>query len=78
MEKSHKAVVATIEEKQKEEEMKMKTLVEELEHEVRELRKGTAEPGPEILVIADQSEDVEEVAVVRPVMLHAGVTTVVR
>lgn len=72
MEKSHKAVVAAIEERQKEEETRMKTLLEELEREVQELRKGTAEPGPEILVTTDQSDDVEEVVVVRPLMLCSG------
>lgn len=72
MEKSHKAVVAAIEERQKEEQTRMKTLVEELEREVQELRKGTAEPGPEILVTADQSDDVEEVVVVRPLMPCSG------
>lgn len=65
MEKSHKAVVAAIEERQKEEEKRMKTLVEELEHEIQELRRGTADPDPEILVTTDQSEDTKEVAVVR-------------
>lgn len=77
MEKSHKAVVAVIEERQKEEQMRMTILVEELEYEVQELRKGTAEPGPEILITADQSDDMEEVAVVRLVMLFTGVATVV-
>lgn len=75
MEKSHKAVVAAIEERQKEEETRMKTLVEELEREVQELRKETAERGPEILITADQSEEVEEVGVVRPLMLCSGVAT---
>lgn len=65
MEKSHKAVVAAIEERQKEEERRMKTLVEELEHEVQELRTGTADPGPEILVTIDRSDDTKEVAEVR-------------
>lgn len=72
MEKSHKAVVAAIEERQKEEERRMKTLVEELEKEVQELRKEvTAEPGPEILVSTDQSEGTEEVAVVRRLICRA-------
>lgn len=66
MEKSHKAVVTAIEQRQKEEERRMKTLVEELEHEVQELRKVTSEPDPEIPVTTDQSEDVGEDAVVRP------------
>lgn len=77
MERSHKAVVAAIEARQKEEEARMKTLVEELEREVQELRKGTAEPGPDILLTADQSGDVEEVAVVRPLMVCTGGAAVV-
>lgn len=77
MEKSHKAVIGVIEERQREEETRMKTLVEELEHEIQVLRKETAEPGPEILVTANQSEDVEEVVVVRPLVLCAGVAAVV-
>lgn len=77
MERSHKAVVAAIEARQKEEETRMKALVEELEREVQELRKGTAEPGPDILLTADQSGDTEEVAVVRPLMVcTAGVAVV--
>lgn len=78
MERSHKAVVAAIEARQKEEEARMKTLVEELEREVQELRKGTAEPGPDILLTADQSGDAEEVAVVRPLMVFTGGAAVVR
>lgn len=74
MEKSHKAVVAAIEERQKEEETRMNTLVEELEHEVQELRKGTAD---QFLVTADQSEDMDEMAVVRTLLLCTGVGTVV-
>lgn len=65
MEKSHKAVIAAIEERQKEEERRMKMLVEDLEHEVQELRTETAEPGPEILVTIDESEETKEVAAVR-------------
>lgn len=72
MEKSHKAVVAAIEARQKEEETRMKTLVEELEGEVQELRKATAEPGSEILLTADQSGDMEDVAVVRLLMVRTG------
>lgn len=72
MEKSHKAVVAAIEERQKEEERRMKTLVEELEQEVQDLRKETtAEPGSEILVTTDQSEGTEEVTVVRRLICRA-------
>lgn len=73
MEKSHKAVVAAIEGRQKEEERKMKMLVEELEQEVQELRAGTADPGPEILVTIDRSEDAKEVAVVRSLICRGPV-----
>lgn len=73
MEKSHKAVVAAIEERQKEEERRMKTLVEELEQEVRELRAGTADPGPEILVTIDRDEVTKEVAVVRSLICRGPV-----
>ncbi|CAG01107.1 unnamed protein product [Tetraodon nigroviridis] len=61
MEKSHKAVVSAIEKRQKEEETRMKTLLEELKDEVQELRKVAAEPGSAVLVPIDQSEDTEEV-----------------
>ncbi|XP_019752926.1 bloodthirsty-related gene family, member 2 [Hippocampus comes] len=42
MEKSHKAVVAAIEERQKEEQKKVQNLVQELEQEIRELTKESA------------------------------------
>lgn len=77
MEKSHKAVVAEIEARRREEETRIYTLVEELEHEVQKLRKGTTEPGPEILITANQNGDIEEVAKVRSFMLCTGVATVV-
>lgn len=76
MEKSHKAVVSAIEKRQKEEETRMKTLLEELKDEVQELRKVAAEPGSAVLVPIDQSEDTEEVVEVRPFMLCTGVATV--
>ncbi|KAM9345647.1 bloodthirsty-related gene family, member 2 [Symphorus nematophorus] len=63
MEKSHKAVVAAIEERQLEEERRVETLVEELQQEIQELRKGTAESDPQIPVNSDQSDDVKQVTV---------------
>ena len=51
MEKSHKAVVAAIEERQLEEERRVETLVEEIKQEIEELRKETgAESDPQIPV----------------------------
>lgn len=73
MEKSHKAVIAAIEERQKEEERRMKMLVEELEHEVQELRTGTGDLGPKILVTIDQSEVTKEVVVVRSLICRVPV-----
>ncbi|XP_035511425.1 bloodthirsty-related gene family, member 2 [Morone saxatilis] len=57
MEKSHKAVVSAIEERQGEEERRVKTLVEELEQEIHELRRETTESDPQIPVNSDQSDD---------------------
>lgn len=44
IEKSHKAVVAEIEERQSEEEKRVETLVKELEEEIKELRNEKPEP----------------------------------
>lgn len=66
MEKSHKAVIAAIEERQREEERTVETLVEELEQEIQELRKGTAECDPQIPVNSDQSDDTKQDTVVSP------------
>lgn len=63
MEKSHKAVVAAIEERQKEEEKKVETLVNELQQEIQELR-NVSECDPQIPVIAEQSDDVKQALVV--------------
>lgn len=63
MEKSHKAVVAVIEERQREEEKRVETLVEEIEHEIQELRKETTESDPQIPVDGDQSEETKQVTV---------------
>lgn len=62
MEKTHKAVVAAIEERQREEEKRVKALLEELEHEVQELRKGTTEC--EVPVNSDESGETKQMAVV--------------
>lgn len=64
MEKSHKAVVAAVEARQGEEQRRVETLVEELEKEIQELRKETAEPDPQIPVNGDQSDDTKQVTVV--------------
>lgn len=63
MEKSHKAVVAAIEERQKEEEKKVETLVNELQQEIQELR-NVSECDPQIPVIGEQSDDAKQVLVV--------------
>lgn len=62
MEKSHKAVVAAIEERQREEEKRVKALLEELEHAVQEMRKGTTEC--EISVNSDESGETKQMTVV--------------
>lgn len=62
MEKSHKAVIAAIEERQREEEERVETLVSELQQEIQELRKGTAESDPHGPVSGDQSDDTKQVA----------------
>lgn len=64
MEKSHKAVVAAVEARQGEEQRRAETLVGELEQEIEELRKETAEPEPQIPANSDQSDDTKQVAVV--------------
>uniref|UniRef100_A0A3Q3WCI4 Uncharacterized protein n=1 Tax=Mola mola TaxID=94237 RepID=A0A3Q3WCI4_MOLML len=48
MEKSHKAVVAAIEEQQREEERRVEALLEELKQEIQELRKGSVDSEPQI------------------------------
>lgn len=63
MEKSHKALVSAIEEKQRQEEKKVETLVEELKKEIQELKKETPECDPQIPANSDQSEDVKQVIV---------------
>lgn len=47
MEKTHKAVVTSIEDRQSEEEKRVETLVKELEQEIRELRNGRPEQKPQ-------------------------------
>lgn len=56
MEKSHKAVVTAIEERQRDEEKRVEALVKELEQEVQELRKETIEFDPQIPVSGDQGQ----------------------
>lgn len=64
MEKSHKAVVAAIEERQEEEERRVETLVEKLEQEIQDLRRETTESDPQIPVNSDQSDGTKQVTVV--------------
>ncbi|KAG8006903.1 Zinc finger protein RFP, partial [Nibea albiflora] len=63
MEKSHKAVIAAIEERQGKEERKVETLVEELKKEIQELKKEIAESDPQMPVNSDQSDDTKQVTV---------------
>lgn len=60
MEKSHKAVIAGIEERQREEEKRVETLVKELKQEIQELRKETTESDPQIPENGDQSDDIKQ------------------
>lgn len=61
MEKSHKAVIAAIEERQREEEKRVETLVAELQQEIEELRKGATECDPHGPVSGGQSDDTKPV-----------------
>ncbi|XP_071329103.1 bloodthirsty-related gene family, member 2 [Trachinotus anak] len=61
MEKSHKAVIAAIEERERDEEKRVEMLVKELEQEIQELRKETAEYDPQIPGTGDQSDDAKQV-----------------
>lgn len=61
MEKSHKAVVVAIEEKQKQEEKRVDALVQEIEDEIQNLRRQRAEPDPQV---SDQSEDLKDITTV--------------
>ncbi|XP_038558296.1 bloodthirsty-related gene family, member 2 isoform X2 [Micropterus salmoides] len=56
MEKSHKAVVAAIEERQREEEKKVEKMLGELKQEILELRKETAEFDPKIPVNSEDTK----------------------
>ncbi|XP_015830257.1 bloodthirsty-related gene family, member 2 [Nothobranchius furzeri] len=58
MEKTHKAVVCAIDEKQREEEKRVETLVKELKLEIKQLKMQSSEPE---LQPSDQSEDMRDV-----------------
>ncbi|XP_054861193.1 bloodthirsty-related gene family, member 2 isoform X2 [Amphiprion ocellaris] len=62
MEKSHKAVVAVIEDKQREEEKRVEILMKEIEQEIEELRKEMSRPDPLISVNGDQSDDTKQIS----------------
>ncbi|XP_056143322.1 bloodthirsty-related gene family, member 2 [Lampris incognitus] len=61
MERSHKAVVAAIEERQQEEECRVETLVKELKQEIKQLRNGNLKSTSQILVNGEESDDKEQV-----------------
>ncbi|XP_022608327.1 E3 ubiquitin-protein ligase TRIM39-like [Seriola dumerili] len=61
MEKSHKAVVAAIEERERDEEKRVEMLMKELEQEIQELRKEMAESDPQIPENGDQTDDAKQV-----------------
>lgn len=71
MEKSHKAVIAAIEDRQKEEENRVETLVTELQQEIQELRKAAPESDPQGPVNGDQNDDTKQVPEVG-LLLHGG------
>lgn len=71
MEKSHKAVIAAIEERQKDEEKRVETLVTELQQEIQELRVVAPESEPQGPVNDDQSDDTKQVSEVG-LLLHGG------
>lgn len=60
MEKSHKAVVAAIEERQKEEQKKVQNLVQELEQEIQELTKESAVSDSLVPEKTDQQDELKE------------------
>lgn len=62
MEKTHKAVVSGIEEKQKEEEKRVDALIKEIQQEIQELKEETSQT--DLRISASQSDDVKQVAVV--------------
>lgn len=63
MEKSHKAVVSAIEDRQREEEKRVEKLIKELEQEIQELRKDPAEDEPAPENNEEPSEETEQVTV---------------
>lgn len=62
MEKNHKAVVTSIEERQREEETKVEILVKELEHEIKELRNEYSELEPWSTEKSPGDEEYEEMS----------------
>ncbi|KAK2833355.1 hypothetical protein Q5P01_017244 [Channa striata] len=61
IEKNHKAVIAEIEGRQREEEKRLETLVKELKQEIQELRRDTAESDSHIPAKCDQSDETKPV-----------------
>uniref|UniRef100_A0A3P9JXM5 Bloodthirsty-related gene family, member 2 n=1 Tax=Oryzias latipes TaxID=8090 RepID=A0A3P9JXM5_ORYLA len=61
MEKTHRAVVAGIEEKQKEEEKRVEALIKEIQQEIQELKEETSQT--DLRISASQSDDMKHVAV---------------
>uniref|UniRef100_A0A3P9J9X0 Bloodthirsty-related gene family, member 2 n=1 Tax=Oryzias latipes TaxID=8090 RepID=A0A3P9J9X0_ORYLA len=61
MEKTHRAVVAGIEEKQKEEEKRVEALIKEIQQEITELKQETSQT--DLRIFASQSDDMKHVAV---------------
>lgn len=58
MEKTHKAVVSAIEEKQKQEEERVQTLIKEIKKEIEQLRNHVNQPDPQGF---EQNEDMKQV-----------------
>lgn len=61
MERTHKAVVFAIEEKQREEERRVETLVKELKQEIEQLRMHSEDADP---LVPDQTDDTKQVLAV--------------
>ncbi|KAK7939156.1 hypothetical protein WMY93_002482 [Mugilogobius chulae] len=66
MEKSHKAVVTAIEDRQREEEKRVDRLIKELEQEIQELRRDTAETEPITSANEESCDEPEQVTTVQP------------
>lgn len=57
MEKSHKLVIAEIEDRQRQEDKRVETLVKELKQEIQELQRDTDASDPQISLNGDEKDE---------------------